>query len=229
MLDLLQARMATLYRTDAHGRIVATNEWDARPAPRMHLMSTPWGPILGVRDDASDALAARLLDAVHNAQVETWALGSPRAEDACLAALTAEAPVSAIWRGPAFSLLGEPAARGEAEAIDASNVELLRPCFPDWIADVPHRRPFLAVVRGGRAVSLCASVRISAQVHCAGVETHADWRGRGFARAAVAAWAAAVRAAGAVPFYSTSGDNKASQAVAKAVGFETVAVDFHAT
>ena len=98
-----------------------------------------------------------------------------------------------------------------------------------WLVDVPHRQPFVAIVEGGRAVSLCCSVRISPAVHCAGVKTLAAHRRRGHAVSAVAGWAAAVRALGAAPFYSTSWDNEASQSVAVRLGLSLAGVDFHVT
>ncbi len=45
-------------------------------------------------------------------------------------------------------------------------------------------------------------------------------------RAAVAAWAAHVRAAGLLPLYSTSWDNHASQGLARSLGFDLYGEDF---
>jgi hypothetical protein len=84
--------------------------------------------------------------------------------------------------------------------IDGANAQRLQHLFEDWLPDVPHRQPFLAVIEGGEAVSICASVRISEAVHCAGVETHPDHRRPGYALDAVAGWASAVRSRGATPF-----------------------------
>jgi predicted GNAT family acetyltransferase len=72
----------------------------------------------------------------------------------------------------------------------------------------------------GRAVSVCASVRIAPTAHEAGVETVSDHRRRGHAVAAVRAWAREVETGGALPLYSTSWDNHASRAVAARVGGE---------
>lgn len=74
--------------------------------------------------------------------------------------------------------------------------------------------PMAAVVVEGHAVSICASVRSSSTVHCAGVETLPQHRGRGYARHAVRGWAQLVRAIGATPFYGTTFDNVASFAPA---------------
>ncbi|HEY1448672.1 MAG TPA: GNAT family N-acetyltransferase, partial [Caulobacteraceae bacterium] len=139
------------------------------------------------------------------------------------------APVERVWAGPAFVFTADPPSAADVVVIDETNANLLADGFDDWLADVPHRRPFMARIEAGRAVSTCASVRISAAVHCAGVETLPGFRGRGHARAVVAAWAAAVRALGASPFYSTSWDNLASRGVAVRLGLTLMGVDFHVT
>ena len=87
----------------------------------------------------------------------------------------------------------------------------------------------MAMVEDGHAVAVCASVRISAAVHCAGVETRAEHRRRGHAVNAVAGWGRAVLALGATPFYSTSWENIASQRVAQRLGLTMVALDFSIT
>ena len=69
-------------------------------------------------------------------------------------------------------------------------------------------------------------MRITPEVHEAGVETSASARGRGFPPAVVAAWARAVRELGAEPLYSTSWENTASQAVARKLGLIPYAADY---
>ena len=114
-------------------------------------------------------------------------------------------------------------------AIGQENAELLCHYFKNWLPDIAYRQPFMALAEGDNAVSLCASVRISEVVHCAGVETHIDHRRRGYALDVVAGWANSVRSRGATPFYSTSWDNIASQRVACRLGFVLAGVDFHVT
>jgi RimJ/RimL family protein N-acetyltransferase len=221
---LLAQRFDTLYET-SHGRIVCTNAWERRPAPRFHLMLTPHGALTRFGRDVPADIARELDDL---AAREVWddvralPATAPYAQ-----ALARHAPVQSLWCGPAFAALQPVAPLGPTLEIGRDNEALLRGRFDDWLPDVPHQRPFLAVAHDGGAVSLCASVRISPAVHCAGVETHPDHRQRGHALVAVSAWAAAVQALGATPFYSTSWENAASRRVAARLGFQRVATDFH--
>lgn len=79
----------------------------------------------------------------------------------------------------------------------------------------------------GRAVAVCASVRISGQGHETGVETDPAYRRRGYATRAVAAWSQEVKRRG-VPlcFYSTSWENDASRHVAARLGLTLMGADF---
>jgi hypothetical protein len=226
-LELLTKRVETLYVTDERGRIVSTNEWDARPAPRFHLMLTARGPICRFRGDVPDELASELGSLCGREPLLEPGPTSPALRRELLDVLGAHASVQVVWCGPAYRLPDHVVLNDAAVPIDNENAQVLAPCFSDWLADVPHRRPFVAVVEDGRAVAVCASVRISPSVHCAGVETHPDYRQRGHALRVVASWATAVRRLGATPFYSTSWDNVASQRIAARLGFEMVGVDFH--
>ncbi len=225
---LLRQRFDALYETVA-GRMVCTNSWERQPAPRFHLMLTPAGPQWRFRRDVPSDVARRLEDL---ASGETWNPDAQGPSDLLaryVDALSHHAPVQTVWAGPAFAALRPVRALGPALRIGAENAGLLRANLAAWLEDVPHRRPFMAVAHGGEAVSLCASVRISPTVHCAGVETHPDHRRRGHALVAVSAWAQAVQALGATPFYSTSWDNEGSRRVAARLGFQPVASDLHVT
>ena len=71
----------------------------------------------------------------------------------------------------------------------------------------------------GKAVSICASVRITETAHVAGVETSVGFRRQGRGSDVVVAWATEVIASGATAFYSTSWQNQASRCLAQRVGF----------
>ena len=190
-------------------------------------MLTAAGPLCRFRSDVPGEVVTQLALLSAKEPAGSPLPQSPTQRDRYLEALGAHAPVERLWSGPAYRLARDALTGGAAIAIGRDNAQLLEGRFDDWLADVPHRQPFMAILAGGRAASICASVRISPTVHCAGVETHPDFRRRGLALQAAAGWAAAVQALGATPFYSTSWDNLASQAVARRPGFTLVGVDFH--
>lgn len=225
---LLEQRLDTLYEL-ADGRMVRSNEWNGRRAPRFHLMLTAAGPLTRFRDDAPAELARELGEIAAREAWDPKAETPPRQLDRYVAALAAQAPVEAVWSGPAFAMLRPATPLGPTLDIGPDNAGLLRGRFDDWLDDVGRRHPFLAAAQGGAAVSICASVRTSPAVHCAGVETHPEHRQRGHALVAVSAWAEQVQALGATPFYSTSWDNISSRAVAARLGFQPVATDLHIT
>jgi len=142
--------------------------------------------------------------------------------------LSSHAPVEAMSAGPASVFI-----RDRRRARRPSNRR--RQCLP--VARRARRldsgRSAPAALHGdvedGNAVAVCASVRISAAVHCAGVETRPEHRHRAHAVNVAARWARAVRALGATPFDSTSWENLASRRVAARLGLPMVAVAFSIT
>lgn len=125
--------------------------------------------------------------------------------------------------------------------VTAANEALLEPEFADLRPVLREIAPCVAVLAGGddgvaptipppatasRAVAVCFSSRLSARAAEAGVETLEAWRRRGYGRAAVAAWAGAVRGQGRLPLYSTTWSNTASQGIARALGFVLFGEDF---
>jgi hypothetical protein len=227
--DLACKRVDALYRCDDRGRMTSISQWYGGAAPRFFLMRTVGGTISRFRADLPDDLVSRLeaLCIGESAGDLTGKLPVHHAD--YLELLSSHAPVDRVWAGPAYMFTQDLPPGVPPTPICGHNADLLRGGLEDWIPDVPHRRPFLAVIENDQAVSLCASVRISAAVHCAGVETRADHRRRGHAVNAAAGWARAVRALGAMPFYSTSWDNVASQGVARRLQLSLVGVDFSLT
>jgi len=139
--------------------------------------------------------------------------------------------VREVWTGPAYRFPDDlPPASTAVVPLTAQNADLLRGGdLEPWLEDIGRSEPLVALVREGRAVSICGSVRITPEAHEAGVETTAGARGHGYAVAVVAAWARAVRELGAEPLYSTSRDNTASQAVARKLNLIPYASDYWLT
>jgi GNAT superfamily N-acetyltransferase len=231
---LALARLEALYRMNDDGRPLARNQWDGGEPPRLHLLRTPSGNAWRIRADVPAALASELARLCGTEPALADAGAGPAIAARCEALLAAASPVTSVWTGPAFGFPGlEDSNDPDVVAIDGHNADLLAACLPDWLPDVPHRRPFMAAIcknEGVRhAVAVCASVRMGPEVHEAGVETHPRYRRRGHALRAVRSWALAVRAAGATPVYSTSWDNEASLAVARRLGLELLGVDYQVT
>ncbi|MDA0271296.1 MAG: GNAT family N-acetyltransferase, partial [Chloroflexi bacterium] len=73
----------------------------------------------------------------------------------------------------------------------------------------------------------CHSARRSNPAAEAGLEVAAEARRRGLGVAVTARWAASVREGGREPLYSTTWDNVASRGVARRLGLEVYAEDWH--
>ena len=228
-LELMRIHVEALYTHDEHGRIVRVNELNGKPAPRFFLGRTSMGNVVRVRHDVDDALA-RELEAI--AAAEQWSdllLEPPYGSTPYEAVLAAMAPVERVETGPSYRSAHDLVRKPNAIRITTENRDLLKPLHPSWFEDVAHCQPFVGLVHEGAVVSVCASVRITDRAHEAGVDTHPDFRGRGFAPHAVAAWARAVREAGRLPLYSTSWSNTASQAVAAKLGLVRYGTTLHIT
>jgi hypothetical protein len=225
-LDLAINRVATLYRHDSRGRIVEVNQWQGGTPARFTLMRTADDVICRFRADVPDNLAHNL-EELCSQEPRGPELGKLLAHhQRYRTLLSSHAQIEGVSAGPAYIFTQDAAGSVAPVMIGARNAHLLRGGLEDWIPDVPYRQPFMAMVEDGHAVAVCASVRISATVHCAGVETRPEYRHRGHAVNAAAGWGRAVRALAATPFYSTSWENIASQRVAGRLGLSMVAVDF---
>jgi hypothetical protein len=223
-LELMELHTTALFRHDAAGRIVATNEPDPDAAPRLFFGRTVAGNLWRFRDDLPPDLV-RNLDAVLAREPIPTDLRRP---PACLAALvdvlSAHAPVGTISQGPAWRFPDDIASPPGVVAIRSETRDLVREHYPFLADHLEDLQPCFAVVVGG-AVSVCFSSRITAAAAEAGVDTVAAFRGRGHATAVTAAWALAVRQSGRIPLYSTSWDNLASQRVANRLGLVLYGVD----
>ncbi len=133
------------------------------------------------------------------------------------AALGVHAALSNEWRGPAYWIPNDVQASPQVVLVSEANAHLLEATFP-WKRTSRSGfkfGPVTATIVRGRAVAICFCARLTEQVAEAGVETAEAARGRGYASAAVAGWATAVRQHGLIPLYSTSWENIASQGVAR--------------
>ena len=226
--QLLRWHERALYTHDADGRLLRMNEPNGtRAAPRFYLGRCIHGIVSTFRHDLPVALIRSLSELTADETRDDGTAEEPRHKEAYVRLLAAHAPIGEVWSGPAYVFGPTRESAQDVVDVSISNVAVLRGGFDAWLGDVSDWQPFVAVLSGGRAVSVCQSVRITPQAHEAGVETLAAFRERGYAAHVVTAWAQRVRERGATPMYSTSWTNLASRALARHLGLVQFAVDFH--
>jgi RimJ/RimL family protein N-acetyltransferase len=224
--DLMRLHVEALYTCDAAGRLLTVNDVGAAPAPRFFLGCTPNGNALWFRHDVDAALANDLQRLCESQPTGIEIVDA----DAFIARLSRDEPVRKTWTGPAYHFPATLAStHTDVVRVTADNATLLSPYLEDWLGDVTTCAPMAAALADGKAVSVCASVRITPHAHEAGVDTNRDFRQRGHATRAVNAWARAVRELDRVPLYSTSWNNTASRALAKRLGLIQFGSDLHIT
>jgi hypothetical protein len=207
-----------MFQTDARGRLVGS-------APHFYLLRTPQNVICRFHADLADEVV-RQLEGLAQRERGRPAHWQYEYGDYLSTLVTPNFRVAAMRAGPLYSFPEVLAPSGGCTAINRSNSHLLHDGFEEWLPDVKTGQPFIAAIDGHRAVAVCATVGASRTAHCAGVETLAAYRGRGFAADVVAGWACAVRALGARPFYGTTFDNISSQSVARRLNLPLVGSEF---
>lgn len=219
----MQKHLDCLFDYDQRGRMLSVNEWNGGTPPRFVLGRTTGGNFWRVRHDVPGNVVEHLGRIVENEPTSSALAQQPARRDDYVEALGS---VEEVGGGPCYWFDVDPVPRIEPVAITEDNADLLRGFMDEWLDDVPYRSPFMASVVNGKAVSVCASVRIRAAAHEAGVETAPSHRRQGHALDAICGWQRAVRALGAIPLYSTSSDNVASQALAHRLGLTLYGVTF---
>lgn len=215
-LEMMRARIDTLFIHDERGRMLCLNDRDKRPAPRVYLAYTSDGYVLRCGRHVSDRIASRLKTIVGEQSPVENIQSVPGVVSAIQNVL--EQPASDEAGGPAYRFPEPMPSAGTVTQLVESDVEIARTTFPWLLSELADWWPCFAVVQDGAAVSVCFSARIGAAVCEAGVETLPAFRRRGYAAAVTAAWAVAIRESGRVPLYSTSRHNLASQGVADRLG-----------
>jgi hypothetical protein len=217
-------QLRTMFVLDGRGRIGSSNESNTPPAPLFALIRGVSSCAWAMRADVPETVAAEV-ERLARQERPLDDLQNPNAAqlnaNAYLALLGGQ-----INSGPAFTFTDRIAHSADVTLID--KLELLERNFCGWVdAEIPWRAPIVAVMDHGYPVSVCfCATRASEKTVEAGLETAPAFRGLGFAPRVTAAWAAAIRASGRIPLYSTAWTNSASRAVARKLGLIQYAVDW---
>ena len=228
-LQLMSIHVRALFIHDAESRLLVVNEPDSEVtvAPCLFLGRTRVGNVWRFRAGLSEELVRELESlCAEEPRIETDFNEPPRHVERYVQLLETHAPVERVSGGPAYHFPHNIVASGRAVPITEHDVEALSGGFEKLIEELPAWQPFFALIEDNRAVSVCRSVRITSEAHEAGVETLPDFRGKGYALDVTAAWAQRVCSSGALPLYSTSWDNTASQSVARKLGLRCYGADF---
>jgi hypothetical protein len=234
---LVGLHVEALFRTTPDGALLETNEPTPTPAPRVFVARSSQGVVCRVRHDVPPALAAELQRAAAGLPVFPSEVPAEdprfRADvtvyDELRAALEETGPVQRHWHGPAYHFAERPRPLDpDVEEITAGHPGLVGD-FRCFNKDLPAMGPFFGIARGGAVVSGCFSARITPTAAEAGVMTDVAHRGQGLAAASVNAWRVAVANSGRTPLYSTSYDNRSSQAVTSRLGLVQYAETFSLT
>ena len=223
MLQNVEARIVH----DDDGRIVAINRWYGGDAPLFFLGRTNMGNIWRFRHDVPLELVVEL---TRYCKEETFTSDSqigPLHREKYQQLFTELSGTVSVREGISYICGNDLYLPNSTTVnINEATAHLLEGSMNDWLPDVPHTHPFIAIVKDGQAVCVCGSARISDNAHHAGVETVPEYRRRGYAAQAVLAWASAVRDLGANPLYAHSLDNIASQNVARRLGMKIIGTDY---
>lgn len=229
MPSLLALQLDVLFARDAQGRLVATRDPAARPAPRFHLARSAEGNVWATHRDL-DAAKRAALEALFAAEPSLREPSATALPECHAHALEIVGPRTAAYRGPVYVLPDDLPVDARAREIGADDVAACADAFP-WLADeLAAIAPVAVAFEGGEPAAICHSPRgMTAAAAEAGVETLPPFRSRGLAAAAVACWARAVHRSGRIAFYGASWENAASQAVARRLSARLVGEDWNVT
>ncbi len=225
--ELMALHAHTLFVHDGEERLLTINDTLRRPAARVFVGWTTDGVIGRVRHDLPASLAARMAELIAAEAAPADLTQTPRCLPEIRALLADLGPLTERG-GPEYvcpvrfaastgDLTGTYGAV-DVTAVTGANANVFARWLPDWIPDATTGLPLMATLVDGDAVAVCGCARVPGRATHAGVETHVEYRRRGYVTLATAAWMRVIRDRGIIPLYGTSWSNVASQRVAARLG-----------
>lgn len=224
--ELIELHAEAMFTQDDHNRLQKINEpWPSNnPAPRFVLTRSVEGTVISrFRHDVPSDIVAQ----IEMLCADEWHQSNIQAEPKHLTTYMNLLKTNTYSMGPCYSIPENLVPATDVALLTREHIQtLLYSDTESLISEIDYVQPCTALIRNGRAVSTCRSVRITSKAHEAGLETLEEFRGNGFAQTVVAAWAAAVRQMNCIPLYSTLQENLASQAVARKAGLRLYGFNF---
>jgi hypothetical protein len=202
--QMMEIAVNALFTYDHAGRMLRVNEPNGDVAPRFFLGRTRDGHLWRFRQDVPTDVVRQLESLCLREPVVGDVRQRPMHFDEMRGILEASMPIQKIYIGPEYYFPEVIPSTRLAQRITCSNADCLKHYFAwmiPWLDEMP---PVFAVVVDGHAVSMCFSSRTTPLADEAGVNTAEGYRGKGYAPAAVAAWASAIREQGRTPLYGTT-------------------------
>lgn len=233
-LALMQIEIDTLWDTDERGRLLRPRARGRRRVPAILIGAAVEGWALAYSSELADTTADELRRLFVDEPPAADPSQPPAKLDQCERMLE-EAVGGAFERRGDLSYVIPPdvSFTSEAEIVRSDTgvpdalrrQDLVRLNWRDdeWgqLLD-GELGPWAFVIAGDRVVSMCHSARLTELGAEAGTWTDPDYRGRGYAAAATAAWASLLAPSGRTLFYSTWADNVSSQRVASRLGLPLI-------
>jgi hypothetical protein len=241
--DALATHVETIFVFDESGRIVRNTDPDRGAGPRLYLGGCDAANVVRLRHD----VGAKTAQAIEARAADEPPLRTPDSVpahvDDYVALLGAESPVEARGLGvnycfpPDFvyehdvAIVSSEMAEAERRTLGVALDQVLpEPLVAIGFSTVDKLwTPWCVALHDGGIASLVETVRIGPKGAEAGVNTVPNLRGRGFAAAATAGWAASPSLRGRSLFYSTGVTNISSQRVTERLGLRFIGASFSLT
>ena len=236
-VELLAIETRVLWTIDRRGRLLSSTGREGAPsrsrAPLLFAGTARGARTIAFGSAVPDALADRLRAELDAEPLPVDPADEPDALAACERLLNVELGRVERSAGRSWVIESPPDFSSGAEIIRSTDGH-----GRAYISSVPEGftwehdewqalmggafGPWAICTVDGTAVSLCHASRISEAGMEAGVWTHPDHRGRGYAAAATAAWASLVLHPGRHIFYSTNRGNRSSERVTERMGLRPI-------
>jgi hypothetical protein len=234
-LALLHIQFDTIFETAGPGRIVRTNDPDRSAGPLFWLGGSRGGNVFGVRADVTDDVAREVMAFAATEPPFLPPNDVPQHLEQYVRLLTRNGALPQYTPGVTYELQKKLPAPAGATTVDSESAErerlhswLAANGMPDGLKDMGFHDasefwpPWCAVLFYGQPVAVCFASRLAALGAEAGVATARNFRGRGFAAAAVAGWSRLKSLQSRALFYSTNRSNVSSQRVASRLSLRLI-------